>query len=104
MLTAMTRERPVTPVVLTKDLARSIRRGHPWIYDQAVGVVAGEPGDVVQIADERGAFAVAYLDPEGPIRARVLVRSAANSFGRTMSIGRARPSPSGELLIAEMDC
>jgi len=51
-----------------------IRRGHPWIYDQALGPVGLAPGTIATIVDERGPVAVAMIDPDGPIRARILDR------------------------------
>jgi 23S rRNA (cytosine1962-C5)-methyltransferase len=58
---------------VNKPLRDSIHRGHPWLYDRALTVPAGvSPGQVVQLFDERGPFAVAYVDPGSPIVARVV--------------------------------
>jgi 23S rRNA (cytosine1962-C5)-methyltransferase len=47
--------------------------GHPWIFDRAVQGDAGvKPGELVTVADRRGALAIAYADPGSPIAARVL--------------------------------
>jgi 23S rRNA (cytosine1962-C5)-methyltransferase len=58
---------------LTKPLRERVRAGHPWLYDRALaparGLVAGE---LVQIVDERGPLCCAFVDPDSPIRARVL--------------------------------
>jgi len=59
---------------LTKPLRERIVAGHPWIYDRALAAVPPEvaAGDVVTIADAEGDVALAFADPESPIRARVL--------------------------------
>ncbi|MBZ0237769.1 MAG: class I SAM-dependent methyltransferase, partial [Deltaproteobacteria bacterium] len=75
---------------LRRPLRRAIERGHPWIYDQAVGNVSGDAGEVVSIADERGAFATAFVEPGAPIRARVLVREAGAEVGADWARASAR--------------
>jgi 23S rRNA (cytosine1962-C5)-methyltransferase len=59
---------------LTKPLRDRIVAGHPWVYDRALAPTppAVAAGDVVAIADEAGEVALAFADPESPIRARVL--------------------------------
>ncbi|HVV81795.1 MAG TPA: hypothetical protein VHE35_01905, partial [Kofleriaceae bacterium] len=70
----MTAGRPA--VRLRRPLGPTIRRGHPWVYDQALGPVALAPGTVATLIDARaagdGALATVFVDPDGPIRARVL--------------------------------
>lgn len=54
---------------------RHVRRGHPWIYDQAIERVShdGEPGDLAIVFDDKRDFAAIGLwDPTSPIRIRVL--------------------------------
>lgn len=58
---------------LSKKLRRHIQRGHPWVFDK--GVVDGpslKAGQLVRVTDERGAFALAFADPDSPIRLRIL--------------------------------
>jgi 23S rRNA (cytosine1962-C5)-methyltransferase len=59
---------------LIKPLRDRIRAGHPWIYDRALASPPRDlaPGDVVTIADAEGDVALAFVDPDSPIRARVL--------------------------------
>ncbi len=59
---------------LAKPLRDRIRAGHPWLYDRAVEPLPRDvaPGDVVVVADAEGDVALAFADPESPIRARVL--------------------------------
>jgi 23S rRNA (cytosine1962-C5)-methyltransferase len=59
---------------LTKPLRARIRAGHPWVYDRAL---AGLPrdiaaGDIATIADAEGDVALVFVDPDSPIRARVV--------------------------------
>ncbi len=62
-----------TEVHLRKRLRRHIQRGHPWVFDQAVEPGPRlQPGQLVRVADEKGAFALAFADPDSPIRLRVL--------------------------------
>ena len=74
----MTRYRPHV-VVLTKNLARSIRQGHPWIYRDALDVrVMPDNGALVEVHtrdgrpiargfwDERSPIAVGVLESGGP--------------------------------------
>lgn len=61
-------------VQLTKPLRDRIRAGHPWIYDRALAAMPRDvaPGDVLTVADAEGEVALAFADPESPIRARIL--------------------------------
>ena len=62
-------------VRISNAALRHVRRGHPWIYDQAIEKVShhGEPGDVAIVFDQKRDFAAVGLwDPTSPIRIRVL--------------------------------
>jgi 23S rRNA (cytosine1962-C5)-methyltransferase len=62
-------------VTLKKDLARSIRRGHPWIYRDALVTREGlEDGALVEVRtrDERRVLARGFWDSASPIAVRVL--------------------------------
>ena len=61
-------------VVLKKDLARSIRRGHPWIYRDALNGGEGlASGAVVEVRTKDGrAIARGFWDARSPIAVRVL--------------------------------
>jgi 23S rRNA (cytosine1962-C5)-methyltransferase len=61
-------------VVLQKDLARSIRRGHPWIYRDALGRNDNlESGEVVDVLTRDGRrLARGYWDARSAIAVRVL--------------------------------
>jgi 23S rRNA (cytosine1962-C5)-methyltransferase len=64
---------PRRTLQLVKPLRERIRAGHPWVYDRAIAA-AGHlaAGDVVTLADAEGDVALAFVDPDGPIRARVV--------------------------------
>jgi len=62
-------------VRVTKDAARQIRGGHPWVFDASVVSVKpdGAAGDLAVIFDEDRRFmAVGLYDPDSPIRIKVL--------------------------------
>jgi 23S rRNA (cytosine1962-C5)-methyltransferase len=65
---------PRRTIRLVKPLRDRIRAGHPWIYDRALAALPREvgPGDVVSVADPDGEVALAFADPDSPIRARIL--------------------------------
>lgn len=64
-------KRPV--VDLTKDLTAAIRAGHPWVFDRAVGSLAGRsPGDVVAVRHRGTTVGVGFADPGSPIAVRML--------------------------------
>lgn len=56
-----------------------IRRGHPWIYDNEIAGVEGEPepGAEVEVCDARGLHVgYAFFNPKSKIRARMYSRTA----------------------------
>jgi 23S rRNA (cytosine1962-C5)-methyltransferase len=66
---------PRPPVLtLRKDLTRTLRQGHPWVYRDAIDIPHGlASGALVAVADRRGReIAFGYYDPAGPIAVRVL--------------------------------
>jgi 23S rRNA (cytosine1962-C5)-methyltransferase len=60
--------------MLRKNLGRAVRRGHPWIYRDAVTAPAGLPdGALVFVVDaERRAVARGFWDARSPIAVRVV--------------------------------
>jgi 23S rRNA (cytosine1962-C5)-methyltransferase len=61
-------------LILRKELSRSLRQGHPWVYRDALAAPAGlAPGSLVAVADRHGrALAHGFYDASGPIAVRVL--------------------------------
>jgi len=63
----------VVRVTLTRDLRRAIKRGHPWLFANAVQIPSGaEPGAIALVADRSGRpLAVGFVDPEGSLAVRI---------------------------------
>jgi 23S rRNA (cytosine1962-C5)-methyltransferase len=59
-------------VRLRKPLRRTLRRGHPWIFRDALARIEVRPGTVVTVVDERDRFIARGWAEEGPIAVRVL--------------------------------
>jgi len=60
---------------VTPSAERIIRRGHPWLFDQAIREQsqAGNPGDLAVIFDNQRKFlAIGLYDPTAAIRVRIL--------------------------------
>jgi 23S rRNA (cytosine1962-C5)-methyltransferase len=93
---------------LTKPLRDAIAGGHPWIYDRAAAPLpaGAAPGDLAVIVDERGPAAVGFVDPDGPIRARVLDLDPEAALDDAWAHARARAAASaraGDPLLADCD-
>ena len=61
-------------IQLKKDLIKNIKRGHSWIYSDAIRFIPkSSAGSPAVLLDNRGgkAIAVGFLDPEHPIAFRV---------------------------------
>jgi 23S rRNA (cytosine1962-C5)-methyltransferase len=62
-------------VRVTHAAERSIRHGHPWVFDESITSVAGdgEPGDLAVVFDsDREFLAIGLFDPTSPMRIKVL--------------------------------
>jgi 23S rRNA (cytosine1962-C5)-methyltransferase len=69
-------ETSVSPVVLrlNRDLVRTIKRGHPWVYADALRELPSAPaGSPAVLLDNRKGQAVArgYYDPQCPVALRI---------------------------------
>jgi 23S rRNA (cytosine1962-C5)-methyltransferase len=64
---------PIT-LALRKDLSRTLRQGHPWVFREALAHRPGiAPGEIVAVLDKQGrAVAFGFWDAHGPIAVRVL--------------------------------
>ncbi|MDQ4105980.1 MAG: class I SAM-dependent rRNA methyltransferase [Actinomycetota bacterium] len=61
--------------VITDRGAARLRSGHPWVYRSDLSEAAGEPGDVVRVADRRGKFlGCAFYNPRSEISLRLATR------------------------------
>jgi 23S rRNA (cytosine1962-C5)-methyltransferase len=64
---------PVVSLRLNRDLNRAIKRGHPWVYGDALDSrPRAALGSVARLSDRRGRpLAMGYYDPDGPLSLRV---------------------------------
>jgi 23S rRNA (cytosine1962-C5)-methyltransferase len=69
----MVRTGRVVQVQLRKDLTRSIKRGHAWLYSDAIELPAAEAGSVAILHDRRGdkRLASGIYDPSHAIPLRI---------------------------------
>lgn len=70
--------RPRTTLTVEEPAARSVQRGHPWIYRNALhgDLDALPPGTIAELYRQDGSFlARAILDPKSQLAARVLTIS-----------------------------
>lgn len=73
--------------------AVAVRRGHPWVYREALAGAAPslEPGALVALSDEAGApLGLGVYDPGSPIAVRVLTRDASARVDAGWLAGRVR--------------
>ena len=61
-------------LALKKDLSRTLRQGHPWVFREALDHRPGiAPGEIVAVVDKQGReVAFGFWDAHGPIAVRVL--------------------------------
>lgn len=60
-------------VRVRKPLRNAIAAGHPWVFDRALALPANlVAGQVVELVDERGPLALAFVEPGSPLAARVV--------------------------------
>lgn len=89
-------------VTLAKELSRSVRRGHPWLYRDALHP-AGSIGDgaLVDVLDGRGRrLATGFWDATGPIAVRVLSLEPVEHSGELV---RARLGTALGVRLAALD-
>jgi 23S rRNA (cytosine1962-C5)-methyltransferase len=84
----------IARIVLKPREEIRIRTGHPWVYDNEIAGVEGnpEPGAEVEVLDaRRGPLGSAFFNPRSKIRARIYSRTprAADAAFFDEAIGRA---------------
>jgi 23S rRNA (cytosine1962-C5)-methyltransferase len=80
---------------------RSVRGGHPWLFDGAITDAnrEGKPGDLAVVFDRKRRFlAIGLFDPTAPIRVRILHHGTpctidADFFARRIQAAVARRAP-----------
>lgn len=64
-------------VILAKGKGRRVEQGHPWVYDNEIEKVSGEPeaGELVKVFNFKNAFiGIGYYNAASTIRVRILSR------------------------------
>lgn len=74
----MKQARPYPKVVVTRKAARSLKAGHPWVFEgEVLEAEAAENGSVVDVFEENGTWQGAgLLSKESKIRVRIVTRNA----------------------------
>lgn len=77
---------------LTRNLRRSVLRGHPWVYRDAIAPAPDlEVAQLAHVSDAKGEFvAWAMYDPHGPLALRVLSLDSAPPTAATYAARFAR--------------
>ena len=67
---------------LSKDLARHLRRGHPWVFRKALAKPPkAAAGEIVDVTSGGRFVARGLYDPHSPIAVRLLTHDAAEAVG-----------------------
>lgn len=85
----MRQVRPYPQLVVSRKAARSLRAGHPWVFEGEVIRLEPAPsdgrlarnGDIVDVREENGTWqGAALLSQQSAIRARIVSRNANDRF------------------------
>lgn len=77
---------PEKKAVLTRDLRRAIKRGHPFIFADAVRLPPDlSPGELVTVEHDRRFVCRGFADPSGPLAIRVLSLDPKEPMESTLS-------------------
>jgi 23S rRNA (cytosine1962-C5)-methyltransferase len=93
-------------VTLRKDLARSIRRGHPWLYRDALQPASGLPsGAIVDVHTRDGRpIARGFWDARSPIAVRILESGGpGHRFADPEGLGARRLRDALDRRLARLD-
>ena len=83
----------MTTVVLHKKRKKRLELGHPWVFNNEIERIDGEPepGDIVSITDHRGQFlAKGYYNPRSQISVRVLTYNEAEEIDQAFFTKKVR--------------
>jgi 23S rRNA (cytosine1962-C5)-methyltransferase len=89
------REGRAVAVRVTPVAERAIRSGHPWIFENSIREMSRQApaGSTAVIFDRKDRFmAVGLLDPESPIRVRILQEGSPAELGEALFRERIRQS------------
>ena len=81
---------PAETLRLSRDLVRSLRRGHAWVFADALrGPPRGTPGGIARLLDAGGrAVAMGYVDPGSPLAFRACVPEGKACLDDRWAAGR----------------
>ncbi len=80
-------------VTLKKGEGRALSAGGPWIYDNEIAFIAGDPadGDIVAVESHNGyALGQGFLNRRSKLTVRMLTRDPAAVIGRAFFLARVR--------------
>ena len=83
----------MTTVVLHKKRKKRLELGHPWVFNNEIERIDGEPepGEIVKITDHRGQFlAKGYYNPRSQISVRVLTYNEAEEIDQSFFTQKVR--------------
>ena len=86
-------ERPYSSFIITEKAERSLRAGHPWVYDAEVIDIRGsyENGDIVDVYTKKGKWLGAgYVNDHSKIRIRLISRNTNDRFDEAFYRRRIR--------------
>lgn len=75
-------------VHLKRNLERAIRRGHPWIYEDALAPSKAQAGEVVSVRDRRDRFLARGLREAGPLGVRVWTLDGSENLDQSLIAAR----------------
>lgn len=86
-------ERPYSVCTVSEKAERSLRAGHPWVYDTEVLDIRGayENGDIVDVYTKKGKWLGAgYVNDHSKIRVRLISRNTNDRFDESFYRRRIR--------------
>ncbi|MEC9071964.1 MAG: class I SAM-dependent rRNA methyltransferase [Myxococcota bacterium] len=77
-------------LALARDLVRSLRRGHPWVFRDALKrPPSGAPGDIAELSDKRGkVVARGYVDTSSALSFRACTAAPREALDDAWAHGR----------------
>lgn len=79
----MAAPRPYTKIFITEKAERSLRGGHPWVFDAEVKEIAGtyENGDLVDVYSKKERYlGTGFINDNSKIRVRLISTNANDKF------------------------
>jgi len=103
----MKQKRDLPTAAVSPRAERTLRAGHPWVYDTEVRALTGEceNGGLVDILSEKGAYlGTGFLSKNSKIRLRMLSQNANESFDEAFWQRRVRYALDYRRTVMKEDC